>query len=97
MAYVSQQAWIQNMTLRKNVLFGKPVNESRYHKVIDACALTPDLKVLPGGDKTEIGEKVSLGVNFKLGDLNPTRRLNNVVLMLAQRCRRMGNIKSTLV
>lgn len=58
MAYVPQQAWIQNATLRDNILFGNPYNEQKYNSVLEACALTPDLQVLPGGDMTEIGEKV---------------------------------------
>lgn len=58
MAYVPQQAWIQNATLRDNILFGKAYNEQKYACVLEACALTPDLEVLAGGDLTEIGEKV---------------------------------------
>ena len=57
-AYVSQQAWIQNTTLRENILFGKTHDPKRYGKVIRNCALAPDLEILPGGDMTEIGEKV---------------------------------------
>uniref|UniRef100_A0A8C5FPV0 ABC-type glutathione-S-conjugate transporter n=1 Tax=Gadus morhua TaxID=8049 RepID=A0A8C5FPV0_GADMO len=63
-AYVPQQAWIQNATLRDNILFGKPFAEQKYHSVLEACALTPDLEVLPGGDMTEIGEK---GINLSGG------------------------------
>ncbi|XP_024120754.1 canalicular multispecific organic anion transporter 2 isoform X2 [Oryzias melastigma] len=63
-AYVPQQAWIQNATLRDNILFGKAFNEQKYRSVLDACALTPDLEVLPGGDLTEIGEK---GINLSGG------------------------------
>ncbi|XP_037043483.1 multidrug resistance-associated protein 1-like [Bradysia coprophila] len=63
-AYVSQQAWIQNCTLRANILFGKPYNEHRYQKVIEACALKPDIEILPAGDLTEIGEK---GINLSGG------------------------------
>ena len=59
MAYVPQQAWIQNATVRDNILFGKPQNTVLYNCVIDGCALKPDLDILPGGDQTEIGEKVS--------------------------------------
>ena len=58
-AYVPQQAWIQNATVKQNILFSKDFKESRYRKVIDACALGPDLEILPGGDETEIGEKVN--------------------------------------
>ena len=57
-AYVPQQAWIQNSSLRDNILFGQRFDRKRYSKVIDACALKPDLEMLPGGDQTEIGEKV---------------------------------------
>jgi len=46
------------MTLRDNVLFSKPFNKERYNRVIDACALRPDLEILPAGDETEIGERV---------------------------------------
>jgi ATP-binding cassette, subfamily C (CFTR/MRP), member 1 len=63
-AYVSQVAWIQNATLQDNILFGKAMNKEFYEKVIDACALKPDLEMLPGGDKTEIGEK---GINLSGG------------------------------
>ena len=59
MAYIPQQAWIQNATVRDNILFGKPQNTVLYNHVIDGCALGPDLDILPGGDQTEIGEKVS--------------------------------------
>ena len=31
-AYVAQQAWMRNMTLRDNVLFGKPFNNQLYTK-----------------------------------------------------------------
>ena len=58
-AYVAQQAWIQNASLKDNILFGKPMQQTHYNKVVDACALRPDFKVLPSGDMTEIGEKVS--------------------------------------
>ncbi|CAG9797144.1 unnamed protein product [Chironomus riparius] len=63
-AYVPQQAWIQNATLQDNILFGKPLNKKLYEKVIHACALTADLSMLPGGDQTEIGEK---GINLSGG------------------------------
>jgi ATP-binding cassette subfamily C (CFTR/MRP) protein 1 len=57
-AYVPQQAWIQNATLMHNIVFGKSVDHSSYQRVIEACALKPDLDMLPAGDQTEIGEKV---------------------------------------
>ncbi|NXN17823.1 MRP3 protein, partial [Indicator maculatus] len=62
--YVPQQAWIQNATLKDNILFGQAPNEQKYQHVLEACALKPDLEVLPGGDQTEIGEK---GINLSGG------------------------------
>ncbi|KAK1344840.1 hypothetical protein QTO34_013544 [Cnephaeus nilssonii] len=56
-AYVPQQAWIQNDSLRENILFGRQLQERYYKSVIEACALLPDLEILPSGDRTEIGEK----------------------------------------
>ncbi|XP_042250798.1 multidrug resistance-associated protein 1-like isoform X4 [Thunnus maccoyii] len=63
-AYVPQQAWIQNATLKNNILFGQERKESWYHRVVEACALLPDLDILPAGDATEIGEK---GLNLSGG------------------------------
>uniref|UniRef100_A0A8D1DHJ4 Multidrug resistance-associated protein 1 n=1 Tax=Sus scrofa TaxID=9823 RepID=A0A8D1DHJ4_PIG len=63
-AYVPQQAWIQNVSLRENILFGRQLQERYYKAVIEACALLPDLEILPSGDRTEIGEK---GVNLSGG------------------------------
>ena len=56
--YCPQQPWIQNSTLKENILFGKPLDEARYQAAIAAAALTRDLQILPHGDSTEIGEKV---------------------------------------
>ncbi|NXJ08863.1 MRP3 protein, partial [Odontophorus gujanensis] len=63
-AYVPQQAWIQNATLKDNILFGQAPNEQKYQNILEACALKTDLEVLPGGDHTEIGEK---GINLSGG------------------------------
>ena len=57
-----QQAWIQNQTLKNNILFGKEYSAHKYNKVIEACALRADLDILPGGDMTEIGEKVRITI-----------------------------------
>uniref|UniRef100_A0A8B9SE88 Canalicular multispecific organic anion transporter 1 n=1 Tax=Apteryx owenii TaxID=8824 RepID=A0A8B9SE88_APTOW len=64
LAYVPQQAWIQNATLKDNILFGSELDEARYQQVLKACALLPDLELLPAGDQTEIGEK---GINLSGG------------------------------
>uniref|UniRef100_G3S7J7 Uncharacterized protein n=1 Tax=Gorilla gorilla gorilla TaxID=9595 RepID=G3S7J7_GORGO len=57
-AYVSQQAWIQNCILQENILFGSMMKKEFYEQVLEACALLPDLEQLPKGDQTEIGERV---------------------------------------
>ena len=59
LAYVAQQAWIQNLSLRENIVFSQPFNSFKYNAIIEACALKPDLDILPAGDRTEIGERVS--------------------------------------
>lgn len=45
------------MTLRKNILFGQELNKRRYVETIQACQLESDLKLMPAGDRTEIGER----------------------------------------
>lgn len=56
-AFCPQYAWIQNATVRENILFGKEMDKGWYNEVVDACALRPDLEMLPNGDLTEIGER----------------------------------------
>ncbi|PKS10784.1 hypothetical protein jhhlp_002541 [Lomentospora prolificans] len=56
-AFCPQYAWIQNATVRDNILFGKDMNKDWYKEVIRACALEPDMEMLPNGDMTEIGER----------------------------------------
>ncbi|CAK4721094.1 unnamed protein product [Aphanomyces euteiches] len=63
-AYFSQQSWIQNLTVRENVLFGKPYDREKYNRVIEACALVKDLSLFAAGDRTEIGQK---GINLSGG------------------------------
>ena len=63
-AYVPQQAWMQNATVESNILFGQSMDVKRYNDIIDACALRSDISILPGGDQTEIGEK---GINLSGG------------------------------
>ncbi|KFV00461.1 Multidrug resistance-associated protein 6, partial [Pterocles gutturalis] len=63
-AYVPQQAWIQNASVEDNILFGKEMDETWFNRVIDACALQPDLESFPAGRKSEIGEK---GINISGG------------------------------
>ncbi|CAG2112465.1 unnamed protein product, partial [Medioppia subpectinata] len=63
-AYVPQLAWIQNATLKDNIVFGHPLDAKLYNRVLKACALKQDLLTLSAGDQTEIGEK---GINLSGG------------------------------
>ncbi|XP_043666583.1 multidrug resistance-associated protein 5-like isoform X3 [Vespula pensylvanica] len=63
-AYVSQQAWIINSTLKENILFGEQFDAKRYYQALTVCNLKDDLNMLPGGDETEIGER---GINLSGG------------------------------
>ncbi|KAF9109320.1 hypothetical protein BGX27_007755 [Mortierella sp. AM989] len=63
-SYASQTHWIQNATIRNNILFDTPYDEERYWRVVKACSLEKDLSTMPFGDQTEIGER---GVNLSGG------------------------------
>jgi ATP-binding cassette, subfamily C (CFTR/MRP), member 1 len=63
-SYSSQQPWIQNQTLKENILFGEPLDASHYDAVVRACQLRPDFDMLEQGDATEIGER---GINLSGG------------------------------
>ncbi|KAH9972688.1 hypothetical protein BJV74DRAFT_879749 [Russula compacta] len=56
-SYAVQESWVQNESIRNNILFGTPYDEERYNKVIYQCSLQRDLKLFGAGDKTEVGEK----------------------------------------
>lgn len=64
LGYCQQTAWIQNATLRDNIVFGQKWDESRYWQCVMDASLVTDLEILPDGDLTEIGEK---GVNLSGG------------------------------
>ncbi|KAF9180847.1 hypothetical protein BGZ50_005879 [Haplosporangium sp. Z 11] len=64
MAYVAQQAWIVNATLKDNIVFGNTFDQARYDHILMACGLLPDIEMLPAGDLTEIGER---GINLSGG------------------------------
>lgn len=49
--------WIQNSTVKENITFNLPYDETWYKEVLHACSLESDLEILPAGDLTEIGER----------------------------------------
>ncbi|XP_078344990.1 ATP-binding cassette sub-family C member 4-like [Oculina patagonica] len=55
-AYMPQNPWLFSGTVQENILFGNHLNEHKYHATIEACALIDDLKQLPFGDMTQVGE-----------------------------------------
>lgn len=61
---VQQVPWIQNKTIKENILFGEAHDEHRFRKTVKLCELTRDLEILPAGEQTEIGEK---GINLSGG------------------------------
>ncbi|KAJ3292990.1 hypothetical protein HDU76_007101, partial [Blyttiomyces sp. JEL0837] len=56
-AYVAQSPWLQNGTIRENIVFGSAFDSARYETVLDVCALKPDLGELDLGDETVVGER----------------------------------------
>ncbi|KAL1852204.1 ATP-binding cassette transporter yor1 [Paecilomyces lecythidis] len=56
-AFCPQYAWIQNTTVKNNILFGKGYDREWYSRVIDACAMRSDIEMFSAGDQTEIGER----------------------------------------
>ena len=63
-AFVAQICFIENATIKENILFGLPYDSGRYRKVIAACALQKDLDMLEDGDNTDIGAN---GINMSGG------------------------------
>ena len=63
-AFISQQAVLRNATVRDNITFTFPFDEEKYANIIEKCELVEDIKILPGADMTEIGER---GINLSGG------------------------------
>ena len=62
--YASQIPWIQNDTIKNNILFFSKYDEEKYDEILEKCQLKYDLDNFEGKDLTEIGEK---GVNLSGG------------------------------
>ncbi|KAH6925075.1 hypothetical protein HPB50_000297 [Hyalomma asiaticum] len=60
MAFVPQNACIYNMSVRDNILFGKPLHYGKYMQIMTACGLLDDMDHLAAGDLTEVGEKSTM-------------------------------------
>ena len=44
-------------SLFADIIFGSEFDQARYLEVVRGCALLADIKTLPDGDATEIGER----------------------------------------
>ncbi|KAI0030294.1 multidrug resistance-associated ABC transporter [Vararia minispora EC-137] len=56
-SYAAQMPWLRHQSIKENILFGFPLDEGRYKKVVEACSLLPDLELFEDGDATEIGAR----------------------------------------
>ncbi|KAH7277454.1 hypothetical protein KP509_39G052600 [Ceratopteris richardii] len=63
-AYVPQQPWILNATVKENIVFMSPFDPERYRITVSACALEKDISDFAGGHDAEIGDR---GINLSGG------------------------------
>lgn len=64
LGYVSQESYIMNATVLENLKMGRDISEERIKEALYVTSMERDVKNLPGGLLTEIGEK---GVNLSGG------------------------------
>lgn len=57
MAFVPQEAWVQNASVLDNVRFCRELDPPWLERVLDACALWPDVHSFPDGVHTQLGEQ----------------------------------------
>lgn len=84
LSYASQQAWCFNDSVRNNILFGSEYVADKYAKVLESCALTRDLRMMPFGDQTLVGEKgvqLSGGQKARITLARAVYRSADIVLM----------------
>ncbi|XP_048578462.1 ATP-binding cassette sub-family C member 4 [Nematostella vectensis] len=63
-AFVSETPWVFSDTFRENILFGKTYIKKKYDHVIELCDLVDDIRRLPKGDLSMIGQR---GVTLSRG------------------------------
>ncbi|KAI6783411.1 ATP-binding cassette transporter abc4 [Emericellopsis cladophorae] len=55
-AYAPQTSWLQNLSIKANIVFGVEFDQPWYNRIVDACRLRMDLAGLPEGENTLVGE-----------------------------------------
>nr|AHB63235.1 multidrug resistance-associated protein [Chrysomela lapponica] len=83
-SYSSQEPWLFQSSVRKNILFGEPYQSSWYKLVVKVCALEKDFDQFPQRDQTIVGERgVSLsgGQRARINLARAIYRKTDVYLM----------------
>jgi ATP-binding cassette, subfamily C (CFTR/MRP), member 1 len=80
-AFVDQSSWIQNTSIRKNIIGISHFEAEWYASVVHACALNTDIETLPEGDSTKVG---SAGAALSGGQ--KLRIVGNILFLPTVRC-----------
>ena len=55
-SYCSQESWLQNKTIKENILFGKDYDSEFYKFCLDLCELKTDIESFKNGDNWLVGQ-----------------------------------------
>jgi ABC-type multidrug transport system ATPase subunit len=83
-AYMASVPFLEGATIKNNILFSEPYDETRYNATLEACALRPDLELWDLGDETKIGERgisLSGGQKARIGLAKVVYARSRVVLL----------------
>lgn len=95
-AYVSQRTWLLNASVLENIVFGDKYNKSRFKRVIDACALGPDIDILPDKERTIIGDRgiaLSGGQQQRVAIARALYSKANIILMVRNKYNNLKVLK----
>lgn len=56
-AYCGQDVWLENGSVKDNVIGPRPFNSRLYSTTLRACMLEEDVALLPGGDNYKVGSR----------------------------------------